>query len=360
MGKHSIWHVQIWQAWGRNECGEEETDRCGRQAIIKSKCNRCWQGSDPGSKRTRGSPPDVTKGRSLIARGHQEKWRHVRRKDEKLLFTTIIIFMTWSVPNATASSHCRLLRLWQVASILYGLSIWDLQTSYYLRIFLKHFKSCCSNKQSSPQIVYKWSTSQYCGVMIMGNDDGCRLLDATDTIEGCSINFRTGTRGWTKMSLQPADRQLRYDQATRSIMNSHETEILSANWLTAQHCHRGDCPPLPQGWLPTIATGVTAHHCHRNDYPTLPQGWLSNTATAVPAQHCHRGDCWQCYKLRHHSLHTDTMEIHIYHSLYTDTMEIHIYHSVNTHTMEIHICHSLHTDTIWRYTSPWMTLWRWW
>ena len=48
------------EAWGRNESGEEETDRCGRQAIIKSKCNRYWQGSDPGSEMTGRSPPDVS------------------------------------------------------------------------------------------------------------------------------------------------------------------------------------------------------------------------------------------------------------------------------------------------------------
>ena len=59
------------------------------------------------------------------------------------------------------------------------------------------------------------------------------------TIKGCSINFRRGPRGRAKTSLRPEDRQLRYDQDIRSIMSIHETEILSANWLTAQHCHRG-------------------------------------------------------------------------------------------------------------------------
>ena len=80
------------EAWGRNESGEEETDRCGRQAIINSKCNRCWQGSDPGSEMTSGSPPDVSERGDISQQdGTKANWRHVRRKDEKLFFTTAII-----------------------------------------------------------------------------------------------------------------------------------------------------------------------------------------------------------------------------------------------------------------------------
>ena len=91
-GEHSIWHVQLSQAWGRNESGEEETDRCRRQAIIKSKCNRCWQGSDPGSEMTGRSPPDVSeRGEISQQEGTKANWRHVRRKDEKRFFTTAII-----------------------------------------------------------------------------------------------------------------------------------------------------------------------------------------------------------------------------------------------------------------------------
>ena len=86
-GKHSVWHVQISQEWCRNESGEEETDGCGRQAIIKSKCNRCWQSSDPGSEMTSGSPPTVTKrgGRSLTARGHQGKLTPCQERKNKRL-----------------------------------------------------------------------------------------------------------------------------------------------------------------------------------------------------------------------------------------------------------------------------------
>ena len=89
---YSIWHVQSHKAWGRNESGDEKTDRWGRQAIIKSKSNRCWQGGDPGSEMTSGSPPDMSeRGEVLQQEGTKENWRHVRRKDEKLLFTTAII-----------------------------------------------------------------------------------------------------------------------------------------------------------------------------------------------------------------------------------------------------------------------------
>ena len=90
--KHSILHVQISQAWGPNESGEEETDRCGRQAIIKSKCNRCWQGSDPGSEMTSRSPPDVSeRGEISQQEGTKANWRLIRRKDENLFCTTAII-----------------------------------------------------------------------------------------------------------------------------------------------------------------------------------------------------------------------------------------------------------------------------
>ena len=82
-------------------------DRSKREAgcsLIKSKCNKCSQGSDPGSEMTSGSPQAwcVRKGRSLTARGHQgiltpcqeEKRKtiiiHNRHHDPWSLYSTIL------------------------------------------------------------------------------------------------------------------------------------------------------------------------------------------------------------------------------------------------------------------------------
>ena len=68
-------------------------DRSMRKAgIVENKCNRCWQHSDPGREMTSGSPPDVSERGEVSQREDtKENWLHVRRKDEKLLFTPAVI-----------------------------------------------------------------------------------------------------------------------------------------------------------------------------------------------------------------------------------------------------------------------------